>query len=559
MKRIILFSSLFALFTLHAADMSGDFNTWLGYIAGINADGDRTTVQGAGAGGEATGLIRTDLIGAAAGAYSSNLTDCVGIGYRALRNASDMREVVAIGSGAFSNRTGLTRATYINGQFVAYGQNNTFAVKANRNTPDTNAPIYYADGVLNLNADEIRFNGATASTGGTTGSTSAPSLAGVDLYVDCVNGDDSNAGTTPGTAKRTIDGAYAAVTNHDMTICLMPGIHLAPTNIVGGQVGMADDYPEYRIHLIAPYGKGKTIIDGEGARGLWGCSYPFASVEGCTIRNTKVRRANRPVFFAVYFVDCDFDTSNNPIEGSSRNCLFMYCVLERCTVRGGISATFSSGSGGDPGISSGVFESCDAFDTVFDLASTGTCYTAFRNSYFENCFYSIGKVRRFNSATESSVLGNASGFRDSTIICPGDFLDVPILPAVGCLFGLGTTNSVPVYSSIESSVCTNAATVAALIQSDYRPAVGDWRHRFVGYESAAERAVRDSMENSIVDALLKNENLNIAPAARASLLSLVVENEAEAAPVVVNRGTNSIPAGTVFRFHPDDDESPAID
>ena len=100
MKRIILFSSLFALFTLHAADMSGDFDTWLGYIAGINADGDRTTVQGAGAGGEATGLIRTDLIGAAAGAYSSNLTDCVGIGYRALRNASDMREVVAIGSGA---------------------------------------------------------------------------------------------------------------------------------------------------------------------------------------------------------------------------------------------------------------------------------------------------------------------------------------------------------------------------------------------------------------------------------------------------------------------------
>ena len=37
MKRILLFSSLFALFTLHAADMSGDFNTWLGYIAGITS------------------------------------------------------------------------------------------------------------------------------------------------------------------------------------------------------------------------------------------------------------------------------------------------------------------------------------------------------------------------------------------------------------------------------------------------------------------------------------------------------------------------------------------
>ena len=101
MKRITLLSVLcLAVFGgANAADMTGDFNTWLGYIAGINSDGERSTVQGAGAGGEATGLIRTDLIGAAAGAYSSHLTDCVGIGYRALRGASDMSEVVAIGTG----------------------------------------------------------------------------------------------------------------------------------------------------------------------------------------------------------------------------------------------------------------------------------------------------------------------------------------------------------------------------------------------------------------------------------------------------------------------------
>lgn len=162
MKRIILFSSLFALFTLHAADMSGDFNTWLGYIAGINADGDRTTVQGAGAGGEATGLIRTDLIGAAAGAYSSNLTDCVGIGYRALRNAGDMREVVAIGSGAFTNRTGLTRATYINGQFYASRQGDEFWL---RTWDYREPPIHYQTNRLRLAARNVDISGTVSVNG----------------------------------------------------------------------------------------------------------------------------------------------------------------------------------------------------------------------------------------------------------------------------------------------------------------------------------------------------------------------------------------------------------
>ena len=36
-----------------------------------------------------------------------------------------------------------------------------------------------------------------------------------------------------------------------------------------------------------------------------------------------------------------------------------------------------------------------------------------------------------------------------------------------------------------------------------------------------------------------------------SLLSLMVENEAENLPAVANRGTNSIPAGTVLQLPPD--------
>ena len=542
MKRIILFSSLFALFTLRAADMSGDFNTWLGYIAGINADGERSTVQGAGAGGEATGLIRTDLIGAAAGAYSTNLTDCVGIGYRALRGSADMSEVVAIGAGAFSNKVGLSKATWLNGHFAAFGQNNTFWIKANPNQADTNAPIHYANGVLSLNADTVRINGETA--GGNGGGTSAPVLAGFDLYVDPVNGDDAFPGTTPGTAKRTIDGAYATVTNHDVTICLLPGVHASPT--AGSD---AQTYPDYRVHFVGAYGKENTIIDGGAVRVFFGCSSAFTSVEGCTLRNMW-GRLNRPRFFGLYLYDCTVD-----ISGGQSGYGFASCVIEKCGIYG--TAYFA---GDSSRIFSGFFMKCDVFDTVADITPTdvsGRAPSLFYASYLENVFVrASGAVKNFGAASDPyvSVLGNSISMRDCTVICAESVESFNVPPSVGCLFGLGSDTTVPVYSTLTGCVPTNAATIAAIIGEGYRPPVTEWRFRYAGYESAAERATRDSMENSIVDALLKNESLNLTPVATMSLLSLTAENEAANLPRVANRGTNSIPVGTKIELPPDPEE-----
>ena len=102
------------------ADIEGDYNTWLGYLAGESASGNRTTVQGAGAGGGAQDLYRTDLIGAASGVYGVRFYDTVGIGYRALRYSCDVSNTVAIGSHAFEGVSmgGITDATWINGHFV---------------------------------------------------------------------------------------------------------------------------------------------------------------------------------------------------------------------------------------------------------------------------------------------------------------------------------------------------------------------------------------------------------------------------------------------------------
>ena len=201
---------------VNAANMEGIYNTWLGYLAGLNSSGMRTTLQGAGAGGEADDLYHTDLIGAVAGVRSCYLEDCVGIGFGALAYATNMNSVVAIGKNALRNRSNLTKATWINGQFYASANGNTFWMKANPDTPDTNAPIYYADGVLHLRAEIVDINGSIATNIPGSASGGASSLDGYDLYVDPVNGSDLYSGTTPNSAKQTIDAAIACVTTNDM-------------------------------------------------------------------------------------------------------------------------------------------------------------------------------------------------------------------------------------------------------------------------------------------------------------------------------------------------------
>ena len=87
------------------ADIAGDYNTWLGYLAGQNADGMRTTVVGAGAGGEASATDKSTYVGAASGTYSQGTTESVAIGYRAMRGATNCFRCVAIGSEAMQGES----------------------------------------------------------------------------------------------------------------------------------------------------------------------------------------------------------------------------------------------------------------------------------------------------------------------------------------------------------------------------------------------------------------------------------------------------------------------
>ena len=120
MKKAIITSAILCAAILAYATITGNYNTWFGYIAGDGASGDRATVFGAGAGAGAQDLYRTDLIGAAAGVDGYRFFDTVGIGYRALRDSSDMSNTVAIGSHALEgvNMGKVHDATWINGHFV---------------------------------------------------------------------------------------------------------------------------------------------------------------------------------------------------------------------------------------------------------------------------------------------------------------------------------------------------------------------------------------------------------------------------------------------------------
>ena len=476
-----------------AAEMSGDYNSWLGYLAGMNTWGDRSTVQGAGAGGEADNIVRTDFIGAAAGAFTTNMTDCVGIGYRALRNAQDMNSVVAIGAGALSNRTGLTKATWINGQFYTSAQGNTFWIKSNPDTPTTNAPIYYADGTLYLNAATIKFNGeATAGGGGGGGGDSSPVLLGYDFYVDPMNGDDIYAGTSPGTAKRTIDAAYALVYTNDLRICLLPGTHASP----GGDFSTRNVYPAYRVHFIAPYGPDKTRIDGGDERYFTGCSRVFTSVSGCSLSGFRVVNNSTPAFFALYFTNCVF--SGDAWQPSKEKApVFEYCIFEDC--RADLARTIQTDGESSNSMSS-FFMGCEAWDSVFHIANTNAPKNFAYCSVFHNCYVWTENASRLAIAG-SSVLENAAAFIDSTVICPTAGEIFGSVPANGCLLGVGTNGTAFAWNDVTNSVLTNATALAAILGADYRPAVTNWRYRYLGYGSAAERATRDSMLESIRAAL----------------------------------------------------------
>lgn len=103
--------------------------------------------------GSAAGSIYCDrcvLVGFGSGAGSS-LSDSVAVGFNSARNSSG-QNVVAIGKNELSN-TNVYNTVSINGsQIFVSGPDETFSINPHMGMPIEEAPIYYKEGVLHLNA-----------------------------------------------------------------------------------------------------------------------------------------------------------------------------------------------------------------------------------------------------------------------------------------------------------------------------------------------------------------------------------------------------------------------
>lgn len=163
MKKIFTIAVFGMVLGAYAANpIDGSYNTSLGWLAGLNASGEKATAIGSAAAVEATGINRTDLVGAGAGSYSDGLTDCVGIGFRALALSTNANEVVAIGRDAFAGKTGLSKATWINGQFYASKQGDEFWL---RTWDYREPPIHYQTNRLRLAAKNVDLSGTVSVNG----------------------------------------------------------------------------------------------------------------------------------------------------------------------------------------------------------------------------------------------------------------------------------------------------------------------------------------------------------------------------------------------------------
>lgn len=448
---------------IFAADMQGSWNTWLGWLSGLNSSGDRTTMQGAASGSESDDIRRTVLIGAGAGTYSTNVSDCVAVGYAALARTENMSNVVAIGSGAMYGQRNTRQATWINGQFFASTDSNRFWLKSNPNTPDTNAPIYYADGVLNLNAT-VRLNGDAISGGG---GESGPVLLGYDTYVDPVNGDDLYSGATPGSAKRTID---AALLIPNTNICLMAGEHAEPINT---------EATVSRL-FFCPYGKTRTTIRGRSAN-----EYGFQPryIENCTLADLSVSKNYYPAF-----------------SGNASNCV-IGVRLNKTTCQGILSSVLMDCDvscvwirGGDQSYR-GMLSDVAAYNTRFSFSSESNTTISVHssdNSTFEDCVLIATNVGKF-------VYSASMIFRNCTVLC-ATATEWGSATSYNSIFGCGEGANIWQPGGT-NNICGAYTNIAPLIGADYRPAVTNWRYRYTGYKSGPERAVRDSMLESIRAAL----------------------------------------------------------
>lgn len=521
-KNIIIMSAVactVALALYAAETITGDYNTSLGYLAGTEAYGERMTVMGAGAGGKAESVTRTDFFGAACGTFSKNITDSVGMGYRALRYCTNMNNVVGIGAHAFEGRSDVSDATWINGQFYAEG--GTFWIKPDPTIADENAPIYYSGGNLYLNAGKVITKEGTTISGGGTGT----SADGYDWYVSASDGNDHNDGTAPGKAFKTLDAALAVATNHQ-TVGVLAGRYAYPEfNVASKNDGAAKP-----VTCVAIAGPDRTFIDkslgGENEGVIIGCKNTWTRFTGFTFKGCRSSNSGYPSgtatrykFLYGNFINCIFEDCE--VTNINSYAVFGVSVMEQCKIRN--FKVLSYGHSSTKNLSPAVFEDCVLIDCEIDVEAIGNDSPNLSDtSHFENCFVTANRLhslelyyglRSGNFGTDTKCLDSTvlvealeypNGWGDNITLDGRGYSDPP-MRFDGCLVGIDGMTNRPAFHT--DTVIGGYSQVSGAIEADTMRADRDHQlWYFYGYGAFADRRLKNVVTEAVLASIATNQN-----------------------------------------------------
>lgn len=229
-RKLCLAYSIAALGAAHAANIRGDFNTWIGYYAGYNATSGSTgcnSLMGYGAGDRAQGLDDCTFIGAVSAALSQNLSlctgigngtflhatndnNCIAIGFGALMGTSNMYNVVAIGDNALKARGDLSHVTYINGQFYASAQDDEFWISTGNGLPVMhyyNGQLTFPSGAAQI--ETLATNAIHAVEADRAGTATSATWANFSMRLS----DTASGGYTADTLAAELDRLNTMITN----------------------------------------------------------------------------------------------------------------------------------------------------------------------------------------------------------------------------------------------------------------------------------------------------------------------------------------------------------
>lgn len=479
------------------ARSSGDYITAVGNSAFRQSSADHGVAVGALSTAISGGNKHCVMVGNWSGYASSNLYGCVGIG-----------------SGAFMGAHSRTNCTVINGHFNVDGGAKRFWI-----TPDKTAtvnwdgcpPIYYNDGTLYLNARKIVKRDGVVETSAPLWTSDWNRSETNAIYV-AEYGNDEYSGYSTYYPKRTLQAAIMALTNDTTTIYLDRGEYESPAYL-DGLISSTSN----RISIVGVGRRDEIVIDcGDVRKISAGSSVHFCEIKNCTIRNPRIPQSNagannRAALQLLYLENCRIEGTNAAVRSSQW--LFHLCTLDACDVDFGISTTGESSSHEY----SLIFRSSKCRNTTMRFR-TLTQYGA-NLGYaldLENCFVDIDRIDRFRISVATTLDGSVSWWKGVTLMLESarkwywdsNWYDWENLPTgaysgnvVNSVFGMGNDGLGQHFANF--ACCTSATNLTARLDPvTHRPAMSDFDLLPFGYNSAADRAVRDAAAATVIDALV---------------------------------------------------------